>query len=115
MNLRLAPPRRNTRTSVRFDGCTMSSWIFEIRLRVCNESDEELWREKRRKLSPRHVCGCSMHALRVPSHVFLVSFSLFLRRDSQNLSTILWLETHTGCRDIGNHDCRATQDKYIRL
>ena len=44
----------------------------------------ELWREKRRKLSPRHVCDCGMHALRV-----LVLFSLFLQRDSQTLSTIL--------------------------
>ena len=50
----------------------------------------ELWREKRRKLSPRHACGCSMHALRVPSHVFLVLSSLFSQRDSQTLSTIRW-------------------------
>ena len=35
MNLRMAPPRRNTRTSVRFDGCPKFSWIFEICLRVC--------------------------------------------------------------------------------
>ena len=41
MNLRLAPPRRNTRTSVRLDGCPMVSWIFEICLRVCNESDKD--------------------------------------------------------------------------
>ena len=39
MSLRLSPPRRNIRTSVRFDGCTFFSWIFEICLRVCNKSD----------------------------------------------------------------------------
>ena len=41
----------------------------------------KLWREKRRKVSPRHVCDCSMHTRRVPSHVLLVLSSLFLRHD----------------------------------
>ena len=72
----------------------------------------ELWREKRWKLSPRHACGCSMHALRVPYHVFLVLSTLFLRHDSETLSTILRPETHWLSPHFG---CRAIQDKHTRL
>ena len=40
-NLRLAPPRRGTRTNVRFDGCRMFSRILAICLRTCSESDSD--------------------------------------------------------------------------
>ena len=54
----------------------------------------ELWLEKCRKWSPRHVCGCGMRVLLVPSRGFLVLSSLFLRHGSQIQSTIHQLETH---------------------
>ena len=54
----------------------------------------ELWLEKRRKLSTRHVCDFSVHARRVPFHVFLVLSLQFLQHDSQILLTIPWLRTH---------------------
>ena len=40
-NLRLAPPRRSTRTNVRFDGSSMFSCILAICLRTCSESDSD--------------------------------------------------------------------------
>ena len=139
MNLRLAPPRRNTRTSVRFDGVpcfhgsSKSASVFAMfRTRpvlfhlpdhpvlLCLLGDfhlprvSELWLEKCRKLSPRHVCDCRLHARRVPFDVFLVLSSQFLQHDSQILLTIPWLRTHW-LLDIGNHDCRSTQDRHTRL
>ena len=38
MDLRLAPPRRDTRTSVRFDGCSMFSCVFKKSDKDCSVS-----------------------------------------------------------------------------
>ena len=72
MTLRLAPPRRNTRISV--VSAMFRTRTFQFRLpghpvllRLLGDLHlhqvSELWLEKRRKLSPHHVCDCSMYAL----------------------------------------------------
>ena len=99
INLRLAPPRRNTRTSVRVDGCLFFfhessksvsvSAMFRTKtvlfclpghpVLLCLLGDfhlhqvSELSLGKRRKPSPRHECDCSMHVRRVPFPVFLLA------------------------------------------
>ena len=74
----------------------------------------ELLLEKRRKLSPSHVCDCSMHARRVPFHVFsCVVLAVLTTRLTDSVDHPL--AKNTLGRDIGNHDCRATQNRHTRL
>ena len=96
MNLRLAPPRRNTRVCNESDkDCSVSSswsscavcffWKILHLPRV-----PELWLEKRHKLSLRHVCGCSMHVVCMLC-AFLLMFFLSCPRCSYDA-------THRLCR-----------------
>ena len=100
----LGSNKRSTRTNVRFDGRVIFSWIFEICLRVCNESDKDCsvsssWSSCAVVFFGKFLSSSSPLVMYVAvvcvlCSCLLVLSSLFLRHGSQIQSTIHQLETH---------------------